>query len=115
MRASRAESSILKELLGKESWQHFSDYYLNKRPYAAPFNAGSFVGLVSWPILSEIFHSHNDCWLPRYGTLTVGSGRLNPVQALQYFECGHTVLVRHAEEAHPIFKSIAENKSPVDR
>lgn len=109
VRASKAESSILKELLGKESWQHFSEYYLNKRPYAAPFNASIFIGLISWPILTEIFHAHNDCWLPRYGNLNAGSGKLNQDQALRYFACGHTVLVRHAEEAHPIFKSIADN------
>lgn len=81
----------MRGLLGQESWQHFSEYYLYKRPYAAPFNASSFAGLISWSILSEVL------------------GKLNQAQALRDFAIGHTVLVRHAEESHPIFKSIADN------
>lgn len=109
MRGFKKENAIIKELLGNESWQYFSEYYLHKRPYAAPFNASSFIGLVSWPLLSEIFHGHKDCWLPRQGHLATGCGILTQNEALRHFADGHTVLVRHAEAAHPIFNSIAQN------
>lgn len=109
MPESKQDTSILKQLLGKESWQHFSEYYLYKRPYAAPFNASSFAGLVSWPILGEILSLHSDCWLPRNGRPFEGNGKVCQEKAVQYFAAGHTLLVRHAEAAHPIFKSIADN------
>lgn len=116
--------AILEELLKPLSFQEFSENYLFKMPYAAPFNAKRFENLISWPLLSEIFSSqHKDCWLPRHGFLPddqqLSTGQLSLEQARKNYDSGRTVLIRHAEKAHPKLTAIAEDfhqllKDPID-
>lgn len=116
--------AILSELIEPLSLQQFSEQYLFKMPYAAPLKATRFKDLVSWPLLWEIFNTkHKDCWLPRHGQLppdpALQTGMLTFDQARKGYEEGRTVLVRHAEKAHPKLKAIADDfhsifKDPVD-
>lgn len=116
--------SILEELLKPLSFEEFREAYLFKMPYAAPFNARQFEGLISWPLLNEIFASgHKDCWLPKQGLLPedpiLNTGQLTAEQGRSQYGKGRTVLVRHAEKAHPKLAAIAEDfhrllKDPID-
>jgi ribosomal protein L16 Arg81 hydroxylase len=116
--------SILEELIEPLSLKEFSETYLFKTPYAAPFKAEKFKDLISWPLLWEIMQTgHPDCWLPRLGQLppepSLQTGRLTFEQAQKGYEDGRTVLVRHAEKAHPKLSAIAEDfhqlfQDPVD-
>lgn len=107
--------AILQELIAPHTVQHFlNQNILSKAPYAAPFKAEAFKGLISWALLEEIFVSgHKDCWLPRHGLLPeekeLNTGRLTIEQAKKGFEQGRTVLIRHAERAHPILNAVAED------
>lgn len=115
---------ILQELLGPLTLNDFYENYLFKLPFAAPSAASRFKELISWPLLKEIFEKgHADCWLPQHGLLPeqkdLQTGRLTYEQARKGFEAGRTVLVRHAEKAHPRLEAIAKDfyelfKDPVD-
>jgi len=116
--------SVLQELLHPISVEEFYENFLSKRPFAAPFAARGFCGTISWAMLEQIFAvSHGDCWLPKRGQLPqdpeASCGRLTTTLALKYFAQGHTVLVRHAERAHPRIRHIASDfhalfRRPVD-
>jgi hypothetical protein len=106
--------SILQELLNPLSFHEFSKNILSLQPYAAPFAARRFRGCVSWTLLDHIFSlQHGDCWLPKGGQLPqepeAATGHLTMAQAVKYYSKGHTVLVRHAERAHPIIAEIAKD------
>jgi ribosomal protein L16 Arg81 hydroxylase len=116
--------SILEELIHPLSLQEFSETYLFKMPYAAPFNARQFENLISWQMMDEIMNSgHCNCWLPQNGFLpedsALSQGTLSSAQGRSEFQKGRTLLVRHAEEAHPSLKRIADDfhkifKDPID-
>ncbi|XGC79981.1 JmjC domain-containing protein [Bdellovibrio bacteriovorus] len=116
--------SIIETLLSPLSLEEFNKTYFDKEPFAAPFKAASMENLVSWYLLSEILQSgHNNCWLPHHGRLpaepALSSGTLTYQQALKGFQEGRTVLVRHAEQAHPVMQNIARDfhncfKAPID-
>jgi 50S ribosomal protein L16 3-hydroxylase len=116
--------TILEKLIAPLSLKEFSDQHLFKMPFAAPFAAQDFKNLISWDLLGEILSSgHPDCWLPQQGLLPIDSslatGRLTIKEARAGFEQGRTLLVRHAEKAHPKLKVIADNfhqvfQDPID-
>lgn len=116
--------AILEELIEPLSPDEFFDSYLFKQPYAAPFKAERYRGLLSWRVFEEIFASgHGDCWLPKDGRQPedphLTTGRLTGAQARAGFAEGRTILVRHAERAHPKIRAIAEDfqrtfEDPVD-
>lgn len=115
---------ILKEIIGPNQLNSFLSNHLFRSPYAAPFSARKFAGLADWNLLNEIFKSqHNNCWLVSNGKLpddaTLNTGVLTAQQAEQSFHLGKTILIRHAEKAHPKLSKIAKEfhdafHSPVD-
>ena len=104
---------ILEELLHPIPFEIFSKSHLFRTPYAAPFKAKGFQNFISWPLLEQILEKHNDAWLPQGGLLPsdpqISSGKLTPEQAVQGFQQGRTVLVRHAERAHAAVQAIAKD------
>lgn len=116
--------SYLEELIRPLSFQEFTDSHLFKMPFAAPYQAKRFEGLISWELLGDIFKSgHSDCWLPQRGLLpddpALNTGTLNLEQARKGYGEGRTVLVRHAEKAHWKLAAIANDfhtvfKDPID-
>lgn len=116
--------AILSDLIQPLSLQEFSDKHLFKQPYASPLKAEPFRNLISWPLLWEIFNSgHQDCWLPKQGLLPpepdLQTGHLTFEQARKGYEEGRTILIRHAEKAHPKLAAIAQDfhrlfQDPVD-
>lgn len=116
--------SILESLLSPLSFAEFSKTYFDKEPYSAPYKASAMQNLVSWYLLNEILATgHNNCWLPSRGKLpvdpTLSTGRLSFTQALKGYQEGRTVLVRHAEQAHPVLGNIAKDfnklfNAPID-
>ncbi|WP_374029087.1 JmjC domain-containing protein [Bdellovibrio bacteriovorus] len=103
--------SILEELLSPLTLSEFQTHYFQREAFAAPFKASFLKNTVSWSLLNEIFLSrHRNCWLPKAGCLPdephLNTGLLNYEQARQGFVEGRTVLVRHAEEAHPLMTLI---------
>ncbi|MEZ0393422.1 MAG: cupin domain-containing protein [Pseudobdellovibrionaceae bacterium] len=116
--------ALLEELIHPLTLQEFSEQYLFKAPYAAHFKAQAMKELISWPLLWEIFQTeHADCWLPKKGQLppepSLQTGKLSFDQARKGYEEGRTILVRHAEKAHPKLAAIAEDfhqlfQDPVD-
>lgn len=106
--------AILDELLKPMSTEEFKNSYYLRSLYASPSKALRFRKLITWPLLSDIFSSgHRDCWLPLRGRLPsepdLSSGTLTVVQALNGFERGRTVLIRHSERAHPILRGVADD------
>jgi hypothetical protein len=82
-----------------------------REPYGCAGTAAALRELVGWRVLDEICDSgHPDCWLPRDGKLPaeapLRAGRLSAAEARAGFAAGRTVLVRHAERAHPIFAEV---------
>lgn len=116
--------SYLEEMLSPLTLEEFSDEYLFRMPYAAPFKASRFTDLISWQMLEDILKvEHGDCWLPFRGKLPenpqLATGRLSAAQMYEGFSQGRTILVRHAERAHPQLKTIADDfynifRDPVD-
>ena len=102
---------ILQELLGEISVKDFLIRTCFRSPLAKPDTARRFEGFLSWDLLDEIFISgHRDCWLPRHGQLPdVATGRLSPGEARQGLQEKRTLLIRHAEQAHPAVKAIADD------
>ncbi len=91
--------------------EFLASYHMRK-PFAAPGQASQFCNLLSWPILTDIFHKHHeDCWPVREGTIsnefTNDKGRLNPALARSAFAQGHTLVVRHSEQANVCLNEIA--------
>lgn len=115
---------ILNDLVGKSQLPIFLTQNLFRSPYAAPFTGQKFVGLVNWDLLKEIFQGqHSDCWIAENGRLpkdtALNTGQLTQEQAAQQFQLGKTVLIRHAENAHPKTREIASEFqaifcSPID-
>ncbi|KHD87356.1 MAG: hypothetical protein OM95_14730 [Bdellovibrio sp. ArHS] len=116
--------SILEQLLAPMTLSDFSTNHLYREPYAAPEKAAFLRKSLSWNTLDEIlFTGHKNCWLPRQGQLptdeNLNTGQLTFSQARKGFIEGRTVLVRHAEQAHPVFAAIARDfyrlfKAPID-
>lgn len=116
--------SFLEEMLAPLSLHEFSEEYLFRSPYAAPFKAGRFRDLISWELLEHIIKTeHEDCWLPCRGQLPdepqLANGKLTTTQMYEGFAQGRTILVRHAERAHPQLREIADDfyqvfNDPVD-
>lgn len=105
---------ILEELVHPLSLSDFKDNYFGKEPFATPQKAVTFKNLINWLFLQDIFESgHKDCWLPHHGSLPkqpeLSSGTLTIDQALEGYAQGRTVLVRHAEKAHPVYAALARN------
>lgn len=106
--------SILEELIQPLTLKDFiEDYYLQK-PFASPFRASQFRKLLSWPLLTRILESdHDDCWLAKSGRLTEETdrdpGHISPEEALQGFQDGKTLLIRHAEKKDPELGEIADD------
>ena len=103
---------LVDQLIEPLSFEEFKATYLFKRPFAAPFKAAQFNGLVSWKLLWEIFaNAHNDCWLPQNGRLPEinGNGRLSFEEAVKAYQDGRTILIRHAEKAHFKLAEIARD------
>lgn len=104
--------AILQQLISPMTLKEFSEKHLFRAPFASPFQASQFKDLISWPLLWEIFQTeHKDCWLPKHGQLppdpALQTGKLTFDQARKGYEEGRTVLVRHAEKAHPVLAEIA--------
>lgn len=104
--------NLLKDLTGNKNSLFFSEHLFCK-PYAAPFAGNACSGLISWTLLNEIFNiGHKDCWLVQNGRLLpspLNSGCLSLPIAQEYFSKGCTVLVRHAERAHPKLATLAKS------
>lgn len=105
-------SNILENLLRPHSLHTFKNQFLFQKPYAAPSTAKSFYNFLSWDLLEEILSSgHDDCWLPKYGQMPddarLRSGRLSISQAIEGYQNGRTLLIRHAEKAHPRLAAVA--------
>nr|WP_295902254.1 cupin domain-containing protein [uncultured Bdellovibrio sp.] len=105
--------SILEELLSPIPFSMFSQEYIAKeRPFAAPEKALFMKNCISWFMLQEILENrHSDCWLPMQGKLpedsALNTGTLSKEQFLHGFKNNRTLLVRHAEHAHPVTRMIA--------
>ncbi|WP_413568404.1 JmjC domain-containing protein [Bdellovibrio sp. HCB117] len=116
--------SILEQLLAPMTLSDFSTTHLSREPYAAPEKASFLRNCLSWNTLNEILYTgHKNCWLPLQGKLPIEeelcTGQLTFSQARKGFESGRTVLVRHAEQAHPLFAAVARDfyrlfNEPVD-
>jgi ribosomal protein L16 Arg81 hydroxylase len=105
---------ILEELISPITLKEFSENYLYKNPYAAPLKAAKFKHLINWILIDEILAlGHADCWLARHGQLpedpSLSMGRLNLEAAVKNFRSGYTLLVRHAEKAHPAIANVADD------
>jgi 50S ribosomal protein L16 3-hydroxylase len=113
-------SAFLEELLRPLSLQTFHDEVLFKAPYAGSGDPSRFAPFLCWEIMEEIFHSgHSDCWLAQSGKLFENSVTLDYKSARLGFEKGQTLLVRHAEKAHPVLEKLALDfyesfRDPVD-
>lgn len=115
---------ILEELLAPHSLQDFCETHLSREPYAAPFKAARFKNLINWELIESILTSkYDNCWLAQQGHLPdqkeLSTGQLTPEQARENFKKGRTVLVRHAEKAHPVLEDIAQDfsrlfQAPID-
>ncbi|MGZ3748300.1 MAG: JmjC domain-containing protein [Pseudobdellovibrionaceae bacterium] len=104
---------IFEELISPLTFKEFSEQFFCRTPYAVPFKASRFCDLLPWTLLEEIlFKGHPDCWLPRQGhlpsELSISNGILTKEQAYKGFDEGRTILVRHAEKAHPQMETIAK-------
>jgi 50S ribosomal protein L16 3-hydroxylase len=96
--------------LGLEGFRR--SHYL-RSPFGFSGTAEALRELSAWDTLEVIFAAnHGDCWLPCEGRLpadeALRSGRLSTAQAREGFAAGRTVLVRHAERAHPRLREIAD-------
>lgn len=106
--------TILEELLAPKTLHEFEQQVLFQKPFACPNKARRFYQWISWPTLFEIFsQGYNNCWLPKQGHLPstpeLQSGVLTPEQAVGAFNQGRSILVRHAEQAHPRLKDVAQD------
>jgi len=116
--------SILEELLYPKSLTDFNTNILFTEPYASPHSGNGFKNLINWNLIHEICRTgHADIWLPRQGRLPsdpmLNRGTLKFEQALEHFNLGRTILVRHAERAHIRLEKIASDfeklfQKPVD-
>lgn len=114
--------SVLEPLLRPTTLETFERDVLFKEPYAAADTAIEYRRLIGWPLLFEIFATnHPDCWLAKRGKLLENpTGKVSPAEAITNFEeKGYSVVVRHAEQAHPKLKEIAAKfhdhfQDPVD-
>ncbi|MGZ3768758.1 MAG: JmjC domain-containing protein [Bdellovibrio sp.] len=105
---------IAEELIHPIQLTEFFSAYFQKQPLALAQKAISFKNFINWFFIQEILDSgHSDCWLPHKGTLPIeaelNSGTLTIKQALEGYNIGRTVLIRHAEKAHPIYAALAKN------
>lgn len=106
--------SVLEELLGSLSLREFRDFYLFQRPYASPNTAARFRGLVDWKLLESILaKGHDDCWLPKNGSLAQAgfeqTGVVTFNEARRGFLEGRTILVRRAERASSELQSVTDD------
>lgn len=99
---------LIQEMLGAMSWYTFATDYFKRAPYAAPYAARRFKGIVGWASIADILEKHDDCWLPKRGKFSAQlTGKITFAYALSQFNLGHTILVRHAECACDDFRKIA--------
>lgn len=107
--------SILEELLAPLTFSSFSQNYITQEiPYATPEKALFFKDCVPLSLINKILESHhNDCWLPLHGRLpddaSLNTGTLSKEQFLDGFRNRRTLLIRHAERAHPVMRTIAQD------
>ena len=116
--------SLVEELVRPLSLKQFLNSHFQRAPFAAPFAAQNFRNLIDWPLLKDILATnHDDCWLVKNGfkhpLSAIGSGLLDFRVAQQEFSRGYSIVVRHAEKAHPKLNLIAESfyqqfKKPID-
>ena len=103
--------NVLQELLGDFDIDDFMNDYFFQQPFAAPYNAKRFEGLLDWDLLKDVLKVHHDCWLPRNGKLPEAKefsrGVLSFEQAQICFQLGHTLLIRHAERADKRLAQVA--------
>lgn len=110
------------EILSALDSTEFEREYLFKKPIAIPGAAIAYRQLIGWPLLLEVFQTnHNDCWLAKNGRLHELHDRtkLDFNSARAGFDVGYTVVIRHAELAHPKLKALAGEfearfKQPID-
>lgn len=94
-------------------YEHFKKHFFRQHPFVAHQAAPELRKLLGWPLLLQIFESrHQNCWLAHQGKLhpneNLNQGSLNLQEAMNAFEEGYTILVRHSEAAHPELKKIAQ-------
>ncbi len=104
---------LLSQMLGNISKKDFVEMHYHSTPFSSPQGARALEGFLSWSLLDEIFRSgHTDCWLVKNGRLlpptdSTRAGSLTLEEAQKGFLQGQTVLVRHAEKAHPRVRALA--------
>ena len=123
VKEGRKMKAIVEQLVTPLKYEDFQCEYFNKKPLSLPFTASDFRGLLSWSLLFSILEKHSNCWLPKKGYLPaqpdLARGMITPAEAVNAYKQGHTVLVRHAEQAHLQLKYIANDfevffNAPVD-
>jgi 50S ribosomal protein L16 3-hydroxylase len=98
-------------LLGATS--DFWDRVYLKQPFACPGGALPWAGLLNWDLIEAIWRSR------RADGCLVKNGRLTDRRGLKEgFAAGETILIRHAEAAHPALAEVAREfeclRRPID-
>ncbi|NDG86083.1 MAG: hypothetical protein EBX52_13725 [Proteobacteria bacterium] len=99
---------LISELRAPIDRNEFLSKIYRREPFSVPSGAVAFRHLIDWPLIGAIIESgHPDCWLPKDSRLPKDESRMTLESALEGFEQGRTVLVRHSERAHPEMARIA--------
>jgi 50S ribosomal protein L16 3-hydroxylase len=111
---------LLQELLGSVPVHEFLHRTFTRVPFAMPDRAARYTrDFTDADMAAIVEHGHSVLRIVRQGRLVHDHARLSWPEALAYYSCGHTLLIRYAERSSPKFQLLAEAfaqffPSPVD-
>lgn len=104
--------SLLGQLLAPMSFLEFEKNIFKRAPVAFQSQAMQFRKFISWAVIEDIlFKEHENSWLPRQGRLPpdglLNTGKISFQDAVQAYQQGRSVVLRHAEKCNSAIAEIA--------
>ena len=101
---------ILEQILGEDPRKQFLPKYFTRIPFSLPKSTNSLKELLTWKEIEKILHSQKSILrVVKNGKMVKDHAKFSYDEALKYYNQGHTLLIRYAEEGSEAFKEICRD------
>lgn len=101
--------NLLNKMIAPMTLNDFNSEFLMQKPYAAVSCAQEVRNIFNWSVMMEIVNAKYDkAFFAKNGKVLTEIHPLSAESICQGITQGATLIIPHAERAHPIFKALAE-------
>lgn len=103
---------ILKAVLGSHSLEEFLSKHFHRLPLATSGNAKDFKGHLNWEVVEKILQKKTSILrIVKDEKMVKDFADVNFQEAYDYYQAGHTLVIKNAEKSHPLLESMAKSFS----